>query len=854
MENSHIDGRSNCALNQWNEYFKIFYLTEKMRSQGDVYFSDLCDRVGRGKVTEEDLNYLNSRVRPCPSETVNEHFKTGRLSIIVTTNSKKNFINHQKLEELLPDKKEFNCNSIDYVSNLPDRDKLPESIKNNPGKTGNLETVLKLKVGAPVVITSNHSKRKYREDGLTNGARGFVHAIQTSNDDPEKVEVVWVIFNDPKVGRLYRADHYLLNEVFNPGHPLATPILPVRKNFKTKFGNVEYIRQNFSLSLAYAITAHKCQGLTLEEVIIDFGADSSLKIRNFIIPGSFYVALTRVKEGNNVYLKSFDPSFIQVNPKLEEKIEAMIKFRSYSFKKIFLDEEIFQKKGKEIKIGYFNINGLLEGNHAAYLNADKNLLNLDYMLLAETKLNSSVSSAIVVKHLSNWNILRRFDAGDDKKHMGLLLLLNKQRIDQNRGIKYIALKREKTLQTQGLKVKLACGVSLGFLYCRTTPTNSDIDKICKEFEDCSCLMGDLNLSHRIEEHRQKLKKLCKDSKESILHEITRSISNNQLDYVLTNAKVKENCFTTSFYNFISDHKSITIRIGLFGNTFSSAMKEKLFFNKELHLKQKITLNNQEVEEPMLIASTDLSDSNSSVSEASFKRRFLNRDGTKCWMNSCLQMVLNAVDRVEDTRSFVSDLGCQFVMLKDSNSSSLNPKSIIDIIMEIEDLRIAKRLSEITECQYEQSQIDQMTRNIIRYDLSEGQQCVRDLLLCLQANSESWPDICSLFEFKLKHSTICLNCSYSHVTQTSEMYLELQVSSGMSNLNELVEEYLNQSELVTLKCEDGCGKVVQKEKRTQLSSCIASKYIIVVLQRGIQTPHGFRVVRNRLTSTGELFIR
>jgi len=76
MENSHIDGRSNCALNQWNEYFKIFYLTEKMRSQGDVYFSDLCDRVGRGKVTEEDLNYLNSRVRPCPSETVNEHFKT----------------------------------------------------------------------------------------------------------------------------------------------------------------------------------------------------------------------------------------------------------------------------------------------------------------------------------------------------------------------------------------------------------------------------------------------------------------------------------------------------------------------------------------------------------------------------------------------------------------------------------------------------------------------------------------------------------------------------------------------------------------------------------------------------------
>ena len=401
---------------------------------------------------------------------------------------------------------------------------------------------------------------------------------------------------------------------------------------------------------------------------------------------------------------------------------------------------------------------------------------------------------------------------------------------------------------------MACGISLGFLYCRTTPTNTDIDKIIEAFKECNCLIGDLNLSHRIEEHRQKLKKLCKYSKQSILNDITRSISNNQLDYVLIDDKIKENCFATSFYNFISDHKSITIRIGLFGNILSTVMKERLYFDKESHLKQKCRLSNQEVEEPMLLSSSDSSDSNNSFSEATFKRRFFNRDGTKCWMNSCLQLILNALDRVEDTSRFISPLGCQLLKLKDCDSSSLNPRSIIDTIMEVEDIRIAKRISEITECQFDQSQIDRLTQNIIRYDLSEGQQCIRDLLLCLQVNAESWPEVCSLFEFKLNHSTICLNCSYTHVTQTTEMYLELQVSNRMSNLNELIEEYLNQSELVTLKCEDGCGKVVQKEKRTQLSSCIASKYIIVVLQRGIQTPHGFRVVKNRLTATGELFIR
>ena len=252
-------------------------------------------------------------------------------------------------------------------------------------------------------------------------------------------------------------------------------------------------------------------------------------------------------------------------------------------------------------------------------------------------------------------------------------------------------------------------------------------------------------------------------------------------------------------------------------------------------------------------STDSSDGNA-FSENLFKRRFFNTDGTKCWVNSCLQLMLNAVDRVEERSSFISNLGCQLLMLKDSDSLSLDSRSFIDTIMEVEDSRIAKQLSEIRESNYEESQIDQLTRNIIRYDLSDGQQCVRDLLLCLQANAPSWPEVCSLFEFKLKHSTVCLNCSYSHVTQTSEMYLELQLSDHISNLNELIEEYLNQSELVTLKCEDGCCKEVLKEKRTQLSSCIASRYLIVILQRGVQTIHVFRVNRHRVICTGELFIR
>ena len=95
----------------------------------------------------------------------------------------------------------------------------------------------------------------------------------------------------------------------------------------------------------------KCQGETLEEVIIDFGSDVDLNIRNYILPGSFYVAITRVKEGKKLFLKSFDKSYIQANEAIEEKVEAMKKFKQYSFKKVYLDRKIFRVDNCELKAG-----------------------------------------------------------------------------------------------------------------------------------------------------------------------------------------------------------------------------------------------------------------------------------------------------------------------------------------------------------------------------------------------------------------------------------------------------------------------------------------------------------------------
>ena len=48
--------------------------------------------------------------------------------------------------------------------------------------------------------TSNHPKKKYKEEGIINGARGYVQSIKVSKNNPEKLDVVWVVLTKRIMG------------------------------------------------------------------------------------------------------------------------------------------------------------------------------------------------------------------------------------------------------------------------------------------------------------------------------------------------------------------------------------------------------------------------------------------------------------------------------------------------------------------------------------------------------------------------------------------------------------------------------------------------------------------------------
>ena len=563
-EHSGFDGRSRLAPNLWREHFDIFYLDQKMRCPDDVPFAQLCDRVGTNKITDEDVKYFESRIvqDKIPEELSNDNFKTGKVSIIVNFNEDREKINLEKLRALLPTAKEYTCLAMDNPTNSKYNEPPPgtTSKRKHKGRTV-LHTNLIIREGAPVMLTCNNPTPRYKEEGLTNGAFGYIDFIQVSKQDPEVVEIIWVVFNHERVGkRHYKAEkrHLRPEEFEHLIHEDALPILPTSRPYQVEEDNKEYMRRQFALTLAYVMTGHKCQGSSRKIVIVDFRG--SVERHKPVAPAAFYTAITRVTNGDNLFLRSFQKDFIRNDPRVENEIYRMRLLRNVKFKKVFIKEPIFTDN-KEIKIGYININGLVESYHAQYLNGDTNLLNLDMIAVAETHLTAATSNTVLAALLNNWQVQYRFDSGDGIKHMGLLILTSKSATDFQH-VENFDRDRQGQTQVQATSVLLS-GILFTFVYMRTTPTISEAAWLQQKTLKSDYLLGDINCDP-LDQNGKTLIDIIGGQKKIILRDSTTP-QRKQLDHIF--GRETDKVFAASYLNFISDHCAITLRISLSGAGF-----------------------------------------------------------------------------------------------------------------------------------------------------------------------------------------------------------------------------------------------------------------------------------------------
>lgn len=227
-----------------------------MRQQGSdsdqLFFRELIKNISEGKVTQSNWKTLMERQLSLQSEEIKNQFHGATY-----------------LYPLKEDVKNRNLNHLRRLNKPVCLIRAEDNFPSDPNKyedCENLEKELKISVGSKVMLRHNLDVNK----GLVNGSIGYVTDIifKYGESPPEK---------QPKIILV----HFPNSKCQEP-----VPITPIKKSWTS--GSRTFTRKQFPLILAYSLTLHKSQGLTLDKVILNIGSNEKWL-------GSTYVAISRVR-------------------------------------------------------------------------------------------------------------------------------------------------------------------------------------------------------------------------------------------------------------------------------------------------------------------------------------------------------------------------------------------------------------------------------------------------------------------------------------------------------------------------------------------------------------------------------
>ncbi len=241
-------------------HFKVCYLTEQHR-QSEPVFNQILTGIRAGQLTEDQKKVIRGRVVDDVSELEN-------IIRLDTHNAKVDSINDMKLQRLEGAPKTY----------VMKKDGNELALKALVGNCLSPERLI-LKVGAPVLFTKNDIDLQW-----VNGTQGTV--IEMFNDYV-RVKLLNGSTVDVKYTGWERAEGYGKN--------------------KKIIASI----QQLPLKLAWAITIHKSQGMTLDRAVID--------VSHVFACGHAYVAVSRVRSLEGLYFQGkLTKGFLNVSDKVRE--------------------------------------------------------------------------------------------------------------------------------------------------------------------------------------------------------------------------------------------------------------------------------------------------------------------------------------------------------------------------------------------------------------------------------------------------------------------------------------------------------------------------------------------------------
>jgi ATP-dependent exoDNAse (exonuclease V) alpha subunit len=252
----------------WREDSLERYELSEIFRQHDEHFKEILNAIRDGSCTQEMLDYINKCGNRFPP-----HDDVIRLA---TINESVNSVNRHRMARLETKPKTFTA-----VFSAADEKAF--------GRTLPAEPVLELKIGAQVMFIKNDDSSTVKNPNGTGVLKRWVNGtIGTVIDLPSSGGVVVEVDGETfDVGRsTWEKVRYEIDEQFDEALGRVKEVL-------IAVPLAEF--QQIPLRLAWAVTVHKSQGQTYDEVVIDMG-------RGAFSPGQTYVALSRVRSLEGLYL------------------------------------------------------------------------------------------------------------------------------------------------------------------------------------------------------------------------------------------------------------------------------------------------------------------------------------------------------------------------------------------------------------------------------------------------------------------------------------------------------------------------------------------------------------------------
>lgn len=290
----------------------------------------------------------------------------------------------------------FVAKAVDQYPQNVAQERIQQTLSKGRSETGGLDSEIFIKEGARVMLTTNIDIA----DRLINGQMGTV--IKIAADQTGKPAKIYVKFDDSQAGTMTIdrcKDSYSKENKVVPVSPILARI-KIRSNKGT---SPEIQRIQFPLTLAWACTIHKVQGLTLQNIVIGFNL---FKQKSFNY-GQIYVALSRATTLLGIFIiGTIDSKHIKADPRVHEEYKRLRATAKANITQLHqnLTTEI-SGSNPSVYLTLLNVRSL--SKHSIDVKHNPTVFNLDVLLLTETQLKPSDPGSEIRRNLHPFELYRQ---------------------------------------------------------------------------------------------------------------------------------------------------------------------------------------------------------------------------------------------------------------------------------------------------------------------------------------------------------------------------------------------------------------------------------------------------------------